>query len=86
MTGQKCYVSYFSDDVGQVLFTILWPIMNLWMVKQVNLVWYSGSAQHLKNRFGSGYTLTVRCQDTSINQVYIYMVFGFMYIIYPVYL
>ena len=45
----------------------------------VNHVLYSGSAQHLKNRFGSGYTLTVRCQETTINQVFILLSFCLSY-------
>jgi hypothetical protein len=28
-----------------------------------------GSAQHLKNRFGSGYTLTIRCQEGKTDEV-----------------
>ena len=28
-----------------------------------------GSIQHLKNRFGSGYTLTIRCEEGKTDQV-----------------
>ena len=28
-----------------------------------------GSAQHLKNRFGSGYTLTIRCEEGKTDEV-----------------
>ena len=28
-----------------------------------------GSIQHLKNRFGSGYSLTVRCQEAQVREV-----------------
>ena len=42
-------------------------------------IFNSGSAQHLKNRFGSGYTLTVRCQETTINQVFILLSFCLSY-------